>query len=111
MGMSAHRQATLFALVAKARRFFGPGAVEEVWREMEPGLRAAGGASARFEALAWLALFLPTHDICKWVELAFDSDGVSRCTYMPTVAEGATQFSHCSGLMLGPAGRQPSCPE
>ena len=67
IGLSSHRQATLFKLAAKARRFFGPAAVAEIWAEAEPALRAAGegGACGRFEALAWLSLLLPTHDICK----------------------------------------------
>ena len=67
IGLSSHRQATLFKLAAKARRFFGPAAVAEIWVEAEPALRAAGGGGAcgRFEALAWLSLLLPTHDICK----------------------------------------------
>ena len=66
LGLSAHRQTTLFKLAGKARRFFGPDAVAEIWHEMEPGLKAAGGgACSRFEALAWLSLLLPTHNVCK----------------------------------------------
>ena len=60
----ANRQAALFKLASKARRFFGPEAVAEIWREMEPGLRAEE-AGSRFEALAWISLLLPTRDVCK----------------------------------------------
>ena len=66
MGLFAHRHQSLLKLAQKARRFFGPEAVAEVWEEMEPGLRAeGGGACGRFEALAWLSLLLPTQDVCR----------------------------------------------
>jgi len=66
LGLLSHRQAALFKLAAKARRFFGPDAVTEIWREMEPCLRSeADRAGGRFEALAWTSLLLPTRDVCK----------------------------------------------
>ena len=67
MGLNAHRHSMLFKLAAKLRRWYGPDAVAEVWGEMRAGIRGVGSGDmvARFEALGWLALLLPTHDICK----------------------------------------------
>jgi hypothetical protein len=55
----------MFTLAVQARRYFGSGAVSEVWNVLGPGIRAAGGADAKFEALAWLALLFPSHGITK----------------------------------------------
>ena len=64
-GPSSHRHATLFKLTSKVRRFFGPGAVAEIWAEMQPGIAEPSDVSGRFESLGWLALMLPSHDISQ----------------------------------------------
>lgn len=64
-GLSSHRHAVLFKLTSKVRRFFGPEAVAEIWAEMQPAIAEPSDVSGRFEALGWLALFLPSHNISQ----------------------------------------------
>jgi len=66
VGLVQARQSTLTKLVATARRWFEPEAAFEVWRLLSPAV--AGVAHAlpdAYEAAGWVALFTPTHNICR----------------------------------------------
>jgi hypothetical protein len=86
------RGTALVKLVAKARRYFPPAALGEVWAELRPTICAVGRRpSEGYEALGYLQLFAPTHNICRWgldegcvaVRLPAEEDlqarGISSC--------------------------------
>ncbi|KAF6261252.1 hypothetical protein COO60DRAFT_1625449, partial [Scenedesmus sp. NREL 46B-D3] len=58
------QQSTLFALVARARRFFTPGAAADIWALLRPDLVFGDPMGTRTHlALGWLVLFFPTKQI------------------------------------------------
>lgn len=55
------RHTALFALVARARRFFPSSAAGEVWAAARPALVGVDPSStAAMMALGWLVMFFPT---------------------------------------------------
>lgn len=58
------QQSTLFSLVARARRFFVPGAATEIWSLLRPHLVYGDPMGTQTHlALGWLVLFFPTKQI------------------------------------------------
>ena len=48
-------------------RWFDPKAVFELWDMLAPAIGTMTNAAAAYETLGWLALFAPTHSICRCV--------------------------------------------
>ncbi|KAG2431096.1 hypothetical protein HXX76_009627 [Chlamydomonas incerta] len=72
VAMTAARGNALMKLAAKARRYFPPEALGEVWAALAPAVSAVGARPAEaYEALGYLQLFAPTHNICAcpWAPL------------------------------------------
>ncbi|KAJ9512829.1 hypothetical protein QJQ45_029019, partial [Haematococcus lacustris] len=66
MGLAAVRQQTLFKLVAQCRRYFPPEGLLQVWARLQPAIaQVSTDTSVAHEALGWLALFAPTHNVCR----------------------------------------------
>ncbi|KAH7621507.1 hypothetical protein Ndes2526B_g03845 [Nannochloris sp. 'desiccata'] len=59
IGVSQARNKHLMLLIYRSRRFFPAGSAAEIWAEFSPQLRDLSSPDA-FEALGWLALFMPT---------------------------------------------------
>eukprot|EP00879_Flechtneria_rotunda_P022872 GHRR01024173.1.p1 GENE.GHRR01024173.1~~GHRR01024173.1.p1 ORF type:complete len:261 (+),score=58.17 GHRR01024173.1:174-956(+) len=58
------QHSTLFQLVARSRRFFAPGAAEEIWTLLRPALVYGDlMATSTHLALGWLVLFFPTKQL------------------------------------------------
>ncbi|EFJ46867.1 hypothetical protein VOLCADRAFT_92605 [Volvox carteri f. nagariensis] len=66
VGLIMARGTALVKLVSKARRFFEPNALGEVWCELRPSILAVDRRpSEGYEALGYLQLFAPTHGMCR----------------------------------------------
>ncbi|GIL93200.1 hypothetical protein Vretifemale_20642, partial [Volvox reticuliferus] len=66
VGLFMARGIALVKLVARARRYFEPWALGEVWCELRPAILAVGRQPCEgYEALGYLQLFAPTHNICR----------------------------------------------
>jgi hypothetical protein len=59
IGVMQARNKHLMLLIYRSRRFFPAGSAAEIWAEFSPQLRDLSSPDA-FEALGWLALFMPT---------------------------------------------------
>jgi len=59
IGVSQARNKHLMLLIYRSRRFFPAGSAAEIWAEFAPQLQDLSSPDA-FEALGWLALFMPT---------------------------------------------------
>jgi len=59
IGVSQARNKHLMMLIYRSRRFFPAGSAAEIWAEFAPQLQDLSSPDA-FEALGWLALFMPT---------------------------------------------------
>jgi hypothetical protein len=58
------QQSTLFTLVTRCRRWFGPGAAAEIWALLRPALVSGDPFAAPTHcALGWLVLFFPTKQL------------------------------------------------
>lgn len=66
VGLIMTRAKVLGKLVSKARRYFEPTALREVWAELRPAVLAVDRRpSEGYEALGYLQLFAPTHNLCR----------------------------------------------
>jgi hypothetical protein len=56
----------LNAVLVRTTRYFEPAALFEVWSLLQPSISGVGTSLGdAYEALGWLALFAPTHNICR----------------------------------------------